>query len=71
MFETCHQVALGIGDIHPDIERAVGVARDCYGAGLEAARPGNTFGDLVGAMCAPLDHWTRLAGGGCTRWCTA
>jgi Xaa-Pro aminopeptidase len=55
MYETCHQVAVGIGDIHPDIERAVGVARDCYDTGLEAARPGNTFGDLVGAMCAPLD----------------
>lgn len=56
MFETCHQVAVGIGDIHPDIERAVGVARDCYDAGLEAARPGKTFGDLVGAMRAPLDE---------------
>jgi Xaa-Pro aminopeptidase len=56
MFETWHPVAVGIGDIHPDIERAVGVARDCYDAGLEAARPGNTFGDLVNAMCAPLDE---------------
>jgi Xaa-Pro aminopeptidase len=56
MFETFHQVAVGIGNVHPDIERAVGVARDCYDAGLEAARPGNTFGELVGAMCAPLDE---------------
>jgi Xaa-Pro aminopeptidase len=55
MFETWHPVAVGIGDIHPDIERAVGVARDCYDAGLEAARPGNTVGDMVDAMCAPLD----------------
>jgi Xaa-Pro aminopeptidase len=55
MFGTWHHVAVGIGEIHPDIERAVGVARDCYDAGLGAARPGNTFGDLVDAMCAPLD----------------
>ncbi|MCG5214742.1 M24 family metallopeptidase [Streptosporangium soli] len=60
MKETQHQVAIAVGDPHPDIERGAEVARASYAAGLAAARPGNTFGDLVEAMRAPLlaaDAW--------------
>ncbi|MEV4000619.1 M24 family metallopeptidase [Actinomadura sp. NPDC049753] len=60
MKETQHQVAIAVGDPHPDIEAAATVARASYEAGLAAARPGNTFGDLADAMRAPLleaDAW--------------
>ncbi|MGW5686615.1 M24 family metallopeptidase [Nonomuraea sp. NPDC003754] len=60
MRETQHQVAIAVGEPHPDIELGAEVARASYEAGLAAARPGNTFGDLVEAMQAPLkiaDAW--------------
>jgi Xaa-Pro aminopeptidase len=53
--ETQHQVAIAVGDVHPDAERAEQIARASYDAGLRALRPGNTFGDVVDAMRAPLD----------------
>jgi Xaa-Pro aminopeptidase len=56
MKETQHQVAIAVGDVHPDIELGAKVARASYEAGLAAARPGNTFGDLVQAMQAPLEE---------------
>jgi Xaa-Pro aminopeptidase len=59
MLETQHQAAVAIGDVHADILRAAEVARESYEAGLAALRVGNTFGDLVDAMEAPL-----LASGG-------
>jgi Xaa-Pro aminopeptidase len=56
MKETQHQVAIAVGDVHPDAERAEQIARASYDAGLVALRPGNTFGDVVDAMRAPLDE---------------
>jgi len=54
MKESQHQVAIAIGDVHPDIEAAARIAQASYRAGLAAARVGNTFGDLAEAMMAPL-----------------
>jgi len=54
MKESQHQVAIAIGEVHPDIEAAAAIAGASYQAGLAAARVGNTFGDLVEAMMAPL-----------------
>jgi Xaa-Pro aminopeptidase len=54
MKETGHQVAIAIGDPHPDIETAAAIARASYTEGLRAARVGNSFGDLAEAMLAPL-----------------
>ena len=54
MKQTRHQAAIGIGDLHPDIETAAVIARASYQAGLRAARVGNTFGDLAEAMLVPL-----------------
>ncbi|MGF6885666.1 Xaa-Pro aminopeptidase [Nocardia sp. GAS34] len=55
MRETQHQVAIAVGEVHPDIETAAQVARASYDAGLAMLRPGNTFGQVVDAMKAPLD----------------
>ncbi|MFJ4653331.1 M24 family metallopeptidase [Nocardia sp. NPDC088792] len=55
MRETQHQVAIAVGEVHPDIEAAAQVARASYEAGLGALRPGNTFGQVVDAMKAPLE----------------
>ncbi len=59
MMETQHQPAIAIGRVHPDIERAAKVARASYEAGVVALKAGNTFGQVVEAMDAPL-----LASGG-------
>jgi Xaa-Pro aminopeptidase len=56
MKETQHQVAIAVGDVHPDAERAEQIARASYDAGIAALRPDNTFGDVVDAMRAPLDE---------------
>ncbi|MEV4129361.1 M24 family metallopeptidase [Nocardia sp. NPDC049707] len=47
---TQHQVTITIGDPHPDLLRAAEVARATYDAGLQALRPGRTFGSVVDAM---------------------
>lgn len=52
---TQHQVTITIGEPHPDLLRAAEVARSTYGAGLQALRPGRTFGDVVDAMREVLD----------------
>jgi Xaa-Pro aminopeptidase len=54
MKETRYQAAIAIGDPHPDIETAAVIASASYQAGVDAARVGNTFGDLAEAMLAPL-----------------
>lgn len=54
MYETQHQPAIAVGKIHPEAERAAEVARASYEAGVKALREGNTFGDVVDAMDAPL-----------------
>jgi Xaa-Pro aminopeptidase len=52
--ETRHQLAIAIGDPHPDTETAAVIARASYEAGLRAARVGNTVGDLTEAMLTPF-----------------
>ncbi|MFC7674232.1 M24 family metallopeptidase [Mycolicibacterium sp. GCM10028919] len=52
---TQHQVTITIGEPHPDLLRAAGVARSTYDAGLQALRPGSSFGDVVDAMREVLD----------------
>lgn len=60
MKETQHQVAIAIGEVHPDVEQAAAIARASYEAGLAVAEVGNTFGDLAEAMLGVLkeaDAW--------------
>ena len=60
MKETQTQVAIAVGDIHPDLEEAAVIARAAYDAGLAAAQVGNSFGDLAQAMLGVLkeaDAW--------------
>jgi Xaa-Pro aminopeptidase len=52
---TQHQVTIAIGEPHPNLLRAAEVARSTYDAGLQALRPGRTFGDVVDAMRKVLD----------------
>ena len=57
---TQHQATITIGEPHEDLQRAAEVARAAYDAGLQALRPGRTFGDVVEAMRKPLiaaDGW--------------
>jgi Xaa-Pro aminopeptidase len=57
--ESQHQVAIAVGDIHPDVERAAEVARQAYDVGLDLLRPGHTFGEVAEAMLTVV----RDAGG--------
>ena len=59
MVEAQQQIAIAVGKVHPDFERAATVARRAYDAGLKALVPGATFGELADAMVAPV----RAAGG--------
>ncbi len=54
MYETQHQAAVAIGKIHPNLERAAQVARECYDIGVEYLKEGVTFGELVDEMEKPL-----------------
>jgi Xaa-Pro aminopeptidase len=54
MKESQHQVAIAIGDVHPDVVDAAVIARTAYEEGLKVARPGNTFGDIAEAMLGVL-----------------
>lgn len=49
-----HQVAIAVGEVHPDIEEAAKVARACYDIGLSLLRPGHTFGEVADAMVRTL-----------------
>jgi Xaa-Pro aminopeptidase len=50
MLESQQQLAIAVGDVHPEIARAAEAANASYKAGLAAARPGTTFGELNTAM---------------------
>jgi Xaa-Pro aminopeptidase len=50
MKETQHQVAIAVGDVHPDFLRAFDVARAAYDAGLATLRPGRRFGEVAEVM---------------------
>jgi Xaa-Pro aminopeptidase len=56
MLETQHQATIAVGKVHADYERAAEVARASYEAGLDALRPGRTFGEVVEAMQVPLER---------------
>lgn len=48
--ESQHQVAIAVGEVHPDIEQAAKAARAAYDTGLALLRPGHTFGEVAQAM---------------------
>ncbi|MBI3014815.1 MAG: aminopeptidase P family protein [Candidatus Tectomicrobia bacterium] len=48
------QMCVAIPPVHPVNRELAGVARRAYEAGLQMLRPGNTFGEVVKAMGAPL-----------------
>jgi Xaa-Pro aminopeptidase len=50
MKETQHQVAIAVGEVHPDFRRAFDVARAAYNVGLATLRPGRRFGEVAEAM---------------------
>lgn len=54
MYETQHQAAVAVGEIHPDLERAAQVARECYELGVASLKAGTTFGEVVDCMEKPL-----------------
>jgi Xaa-Pro dipeptidase len=54
MLETQHQPTVAVGKVHSDFEKAAETARASYETGLQALRPGHTFGDVVKAMEEPL-----------------
>ena len=59
---TQSQMMVAIGEVHPDIERAAAIARECYDAGLRTLKPGVSFGDVCEKMLKPV-----LDAGGYTR----
>ncbi len=62
MRQTQHQVAITLGAVHPEIERAARIARECYEAGLGTLRAGVRFGDIAEAMLKPVEAvggWVR------------
>ena len=52
---TQHQVTITIGEVHEEYQRAGDVVRASYDAGLQALRPGRTFGEVVEAMHEPIE----------------
>ncbi|MGA8245576.1 MAG: M24 family metallopeptidase [Nocardioides sp.] len=54
MLETQHQPAIAVGRVHRDFETAAAAAEESYLAGVEHLAAGNTFGEVVDAMKAPL-----------------
>ena len=54
MVEAQQQLAIAVGKVDPVVEKCAAVARAAYEAGLEALRPGATFGDLADAMVKPI-----------------
>lgn len=52
---TQHQVTITIGEPHENLRRAADVARAAYDAGLDALRPGRTFGEAVDDIREPYN----------------
>ncbi len=62
MRQTQHQVAIAIGKVHEEIERAALVARASYTAGLSGLRAGRRFGEVAEEMLKPIEEaggWVR------------
>ncbi|WP_236787839.1 M24 family metallopeptidase [Amycolatopsis sp. GM8] len=62
MHQTQHQVTIAVGDVHEDVERAAGVARASYDAGLKGLRANRKFDEVGEEMLEPV-----LAAGGWMR----
>lgn len=54
MFDTQAQLAVTIGDVHPDFERAADAVKAGYDAAIRSMKPGTLFGDLSDAIEAPI-----------------
>ncbi|UQZ10250.1 M24 family metallopeptidase [Providencia stuartii] len=54
MYETQHQAAVAVGKVHPNIEKAAEISRECYEIGVEYLKEGVTFGEVVNKMEQPL-----------------
>ncbi|EOE0521938.1 M24 family metallopeptidase [Providencia stuartii] len=54
MYETQHQAAVAVGKVHPNIEKAAEISRECYEIGVEYLKEGVTFGEVVDKMEQPL-----------------
>ncbi|KNZ86871.1 Xaa-Pro aminopeptidase [Providencia stuartii] len=54
MYETQHQAAVAVGKVHPNIEKAAEISRECYEIGVEHLKEGVTFGEVVDKMEQPL-----------------
>lgn len=60
--QTQIQLAVAVGDVHPDILKAGKIARESYEIGLKMIRPGVRFGDVGRAMMATVEKaggWLR------------
>jgi Xaa-Pro aminopeptidase len=55
MVETQHQVAIAVGELDPRYDDLIAACEQSYRAGVECARPGVTFGEVVEAMRRPID----------------
>jgi Xaa-Pro dipeptidase len=55
LVETQQQMAIAVGKVDVDVERCAAAAREGYEAGLQACRPGATFGEVSDAMVKPVN----------------
>jgi Xaa-Pro aminopeptidase len=54
-YETQQKLAIAVGDVNPDVERAAAVAEKSYDVGLQALRDGvATFGEVDAAMTSVI-----------------
>ena len=56
------QITIAVGKVHPEVEKAAIIARQCYEAGLNSLRAGNTFGEVAKAIRKPLEEngaWSK------------
>ncbi|KAH8883163.1 peptidase [Thozetella sp. PMI_491] len=54
MCQTQHQLAVAIGKVHEDVDRAAAIARESYESGLKALQPNARFGEVADAMLKPV-----------------
>lgn len=54
MVEAQQQLAIAVGKVDPVVEKCAAAVRAAYEAGLEALRPGTTFGEFADAMVKPV-----------------
>jgi Xaa-Pro aminopeptidase len=54
--ETQIQMSIALAPVHPINERCADIAKRSYDAGLNALKPGKTFGEVIEAMEEPLQQ---------------